>query len=418
MRAPRRDLILLIALAIAVGAGAAGGSQGRPATGSTKPALILISADGFRADYLDRFETPALGRLMQSGVRAQYLVPVFPTKTYPNHYTIVTGLYPDHHGIILNEMFDPLWGRRFDRRAVGRAEYDEWWDGEPIWVTARQQGLRSSTMFWPGSDAEIHGVRPHDWLPYDGSLPNQARVDRVLSWLDRTADNRPSVITLYLSDTDDVGHRVGPDSTEVGDAIRRIDSAIGALLSGLESRKLAEATDVMVVSDHGVAQTSPERVIVLDDLIALADVDVSDWTPVLSLWPKPGRAEAVFEKLRGAHPHLAVYRAADLPPRWHLGTHRRVPPIVAIADEGWTITTREQFAKQRQRWDYGNHGYDSALESMRAIFIARGPHFRRGVTVPPVENIHLYELMCRILDLQPAPNDGRLSAVAHVLSER
>ena len=410
----RRALRVCLALGLAVAAAwTAGATQA-----GRQPAVILISFDGFRPDYIDRFDTPALHQLMQSGVRAEHLVPVFPTKTFPNHYTMVTGLYPDRHGIVFNDMFDPVWRRRFDPGAIGTREYDEWWDGEPIWVTVRKQGGVSSTMFWPGSDAAIHGWRPTDWSPYDGSMTNEARVQRVLGWMDRPAGTRPSVITLYLSDADDVGHRLGPASAEVGGAVRRLDAAVGAIVAGLESRKMLEQTDMIVVSDHGMAETSPERVIFLDDEIAMADVDVSDWTPVASIWPKPGREDAVYEKLRGAHPHLSVYRKSELPARWRFGSHRRVAPILGVADEGWSIGTRREFESVKSRWNYGNHGYDNALASMRAIFIARGPSFRRGAVAPPFENIHLYELLCRVLGVRPMPNDGRLEAAAGVLNER
>lgn len=380
--------------------------------------VVLISFDGFRPDYLERFETPNLKRLIQTGVRAEYLIPVFPTKTHPNHYTIVTGLYPDRHGIILNEMWDPVWQRRFDRRAVGTKEYNEWWDGEPIWVTARKQDRVASTMFWPGSDADINGWRPSDWIPFESVTPNQAKVDQVLTWLNRPPAVRPSFVTLYFSDTDDDGHEFGPSSNQMARAVQRVDAAVGRLLGGLEAGKLLDQIDLIALSDHGMAETPPDRVIFLDDYVALEEVDVSDWTPVLSVWPKPGRAEAVYGKLRGAHPRLSVYRPGELPARWHLGRHRRVSPIVGVADEGWTITTREQFERVRGRWHFGNHGFDNATASMRAIFIARGPHFKRGVVVPPIENIHLYELMCHLLGLRPAPNDGRLAAVAHLLNER
>ncbi len=416
MRA-RRFAFLLILVGAAAWAAATSGLAEQTA-GPARPTLLLLSFDGFRVDYLERFEAPSLHRLIQAGVRAEYLVPVFPTKTYPNHYTIVTGLYPDHHGIVLNEMWDPEWQLRFDRLAVGTKQYDPWWGGEPIWLTARRQGRASGTMFWPGSDAEIQGERPNDWYPYDATMSNETRVDRVLAWLDRPPASRPSAMTLYFSDADDEGHLFGPNSKNVGEAVARIDAAVGRLIAGLEARNVLDEIDIVALSDHGMAETPLTQVIFLDNYVDVRDVDVSDWSPVLSVWPKPGRGDAVLGRLQGAHPHLTVYRAAALPERWHLGTHRRVAPIVGVADEGWTVTTRERHQAVRLRWNSGNHGFDNALASMRAIFIARGPHFRRGAVVPPLENIHLYELMCHVLGVRPAPNDGRLSAVAHVLSER
>ncbi len=378
---------------------------------------MLVALDGFRPDYLDRFEAPALRRLVREGARAEYLVPVFPTKTYPNHHSMATGLYPEHHGILANEMWDPLWQQRFDRRALGTPRYDRWWEGEPLWVTARKAHRLAKAMFWPGTDAEIQGWRPDEWAPFDGTFPNEARVARVLGWFDRPPAERPAVVTLYFSDADDDGHRFGPDSPRMGEAVRRLDDLIGRLIAGLEARGVLDAVDVLVVSDHGMVSTPPEQAIVVDELIDLADVEVSDWTPTWWVWPKPGREEAIYARLRGAHPRLAVYRRAELPARWHLKGHRRVSPILAVADEGWTIVTKALLARAGGRWVYGHHGYDNALASMRALFVARGPHIRRGVVVPAFENIHLYELACRILGLEPAPNDGSLAAVAAVLRD-
>jgi len=397
-------------VAVVAGCGSA------PRTDPAPPVVILVSLDGFRPDYVDRFETPALDRLIEDGVRAEHLVPVFPTKTFPNHYTIVTGLYPDHHGMVLNDMWDPEWQREFDNGALGTAGFDPWWGGEPVWVTARRQGRVTMSVFWPGSDAEIQGLRPHDWLPYDGTLPDADRVDRVLTAFDRSPQARPAFVTLYFSRPDDVGHEFGPDSPEVGQAVRDVDAALGRLLDGLASRRLLDAVNLLVVSDHGMAASPPERVVVAGDVLPGDDSIVRDWSPVLTVWPKEGRLEDVWARLRPGFPHVTLYRKADLPERWHLGTHRRVAPIVGVVEEGWTLAPSEAWVERRRsRWMRGQHGYDNLAPSMAALLVARGPAFRRGAVVPPVENIHLYELMCHILGLVPAPNDGRLATVADLL---
>ena len=378
---------------------------------------MIISFDGFRPDYLERFETPNLDRLAADGVRAEYLIPSFPTKTFPNHYTIATGLYPDHHGIVFNNLWDPQWDRWFDRRAVGTPEYDAWWGGEPIWVTARKQGRVAVAMFWPGTDAEIGGWRPNDWSPYDGSVPNEVRVDRVLGWFDRPAGERPAITTLYFSDTDEAGHQFGPSSERVGAAVRALDAVLGRLLAGLEARRLADQVDVVVVSDHGMADTPPDQVVMIDrgTYDPFVDGPLRHPSPTLAFWPPGERLEALDARLRERADHVTPYRREALPERWHLGTSRRVPPLLGVVDEGWTVGMPEQLAQAMERWTYGQHGFDNAAASMRAIFLARGPHFRRGVVVAPFENVHLYELMCRVLGLTPAPNDERLDAVAGVL---
>ncbi len=378
------------------------------------PTVILISIDGFRHDYLDKATAPNLQRLAQNGVRAQGMIPAFPSKTFPNHYTIVTGLYPEHHGIVSNTMYDPELDARFriaDRAAV---EDSRWWGGEPLWVTAQQQGRISATYFWVGSETEIRGVRPAYWKRYEHDTPNAARVAQVLAWLDLPKSQRPTLITLYFSMIDDVGHEFGPDSPELIKAVGEIDAVIGELVHGLEARDIFKRVNLIVVSDHGMAATSAERVIYLDDYLDLQQVEVIDWTPVLALLPRPGQEEAVYQKLKGAHPHLQVYRKAEIPERFHFRRHRRIMPIMGLADDGWTISAHGRRRGPRG----GDHGYDNLLPSMRATFLAHGPAFKSRLRVAPFQNIHVYNLVCEILQLRPAPNDGSLDSVRIMLKEQ
>jgi predicted AlkP superfamily pyrophosphatase or phosphodiesterase len=208
--------------------------------GQPRPILVLISFDGWRWDYIDRADVPNLKALAKRGIRSQGLVPSFPSKTFPNHYTLVTGLYPDHHGIISNNIWDPIIGERFTMSAE-TAKDPRWWGGEPLWVTAIRQGQRASSMFWPGSEAAITGVRPTDWKPFDDNFPNKDRVAQVLKWLSLPEAERPSFITLYFSDVDDAGHTYGPDAWETLDAAEKLDAELGTLLAGIEARGLTAA---------------------------------------------------------------------------------------------------------------------------------------------------------------------------------
>src|SRR5688572_15430716 len=213
--------------------------------------VILISFDGFRWDYETKAPAPNLRSLAARGVRAESLIPSFPTKTFPNHYTIVTGLYPGHHGIVANNIHDPSTGRTLtlaNRKEVGDPM---WWGGEPIWVTAQRQGLTSGAVFWPGSEAPIGGMYPRCWKLFDDSYPPDDRVDEILGWLELPPVERPRFITLYFSDVDSAGHSFGPDSIEVQEAVRRVDGYLGRLLKGLDARGLTNAVNVVVVSDHG-----------------------------------------------------------------------------------------------------------------------------------------------------------------------
>jgi len=408
-----RTLLLLCALSCL-------GSCARPthslntAQKDFEPTVILISFDGFRSDYMDKTDTPNLHRLAAQGVRAQGLIPAFPSKTFPNHYTIVTGLYPSHHGIIGNTMFDPEFIAIFkigDREAVGDGR---WWGGEPLWVTAQKQGQISATYFWVGSEAEIMGVRPNHWKPYDYKVPNAERVQQALAWLDLPKAERPTFITLYFSDTDHIGHENGPESPEMLAAIKAADELIGQLLRGLETRGLLERVNVIVVSDHGMSATSDERVINLGDYIDLKAVEIIDSSPTVTLRPKQNNLDSLYLKLANAHPHMKVYRREDFPERFHYRGHRRIMPLMCLADDGWSINTRPPGGEARS-WNGGNHGYDNLLPSMRATFVAHGPAFKRGLTVAPFQNIHLYNLMAQILKLKPAPNDGSLDSVRVML---
>lgn len=389
----------------------------RPAP-APQPLLILVSLDGFRWDFLDRAPTPALDRIAAEGVRAERLIPSFPTKTFPNHYTAVTGLYTEHHGIVANNMYDPEIDERFSQGNRSAVQDPRWWHGEPLWVTAQRQGRVAASFFWPGSEAPIQGLHPSHWRLYDKSVAHEERVDQVLAWLDLPPGERPSFITLYFSDVDDAAHEFDPDTApQVGLAVGRVDAAVGRLLAGLEERRLWGQAHLVVISDHGMVATPPGQVIVLDDYVDLEIANVIDFAPVLALRPRPEEVDEVYERLSGAHPHLSVYRKEEIPEEWHYRESTRITPIVGLVDGGWDITSRAYLEMRGGRLSRGNHGYHHELDEMGALFVAAGPGLRRGEVVPPFSNVHLYELMCHLLELEPAPNDGSLAAVRHLLRD-
>ncbi len=389
----------------------------RGAAASGPPPLVLISLDGFRWDFMARAPTPALDRIARAGVRSERLIPAFPTKTFPNHYTVVTGLYTEHHGVVANNIYDPVLDARFslgDRSAV---EDPRWWLGEPLWVTARRQGLVTASFFWPGSEAPIQGQHPDHWRTYDGSVPNEERVDQVLAWLDLPPAERPSFITLYFSDVDDAAHRHGPDHPAVGEAVARVDAAVGRLLAGLDRRRLWGRSHLFVISDHGSIATPPEQVIVLDDHVDLAKARVVDWSPALALWPRPEDVEEVHAALAGAHPALEIFRKHEIPERLHYRDSRRIPPLLGLVAGGWRVASRAYLELRGGRLGLGDHGFDNQLEEMGALFLGAGPGLRAGQVVPPFESVHLYGLFCHLLGIEPAPGDGSLAAVRHLLRD-
>jgi predicted AlkP superfamily pyrophosphatase or phosphodiesterase len=405
----RRLLLLLCLLACA--------GFGQPA-GDLRPTVILVSFDGWRWDYHTRVPVPHLQRLIARGVRAEGLIPAFPSKTFPNHYTVVTGLYPEHHGIVANNIWDDASRRTFalDRRK--EVSDAMWWGGEPIWVAAERAGQRTAPLFWPGSEAPIGGGRPANWAPYDEGVPASQRIRQVLELLDRPVAERPTFMTLYFEDTDTAGHDDGPDSQALRDAAIRVDAYLGQLMAGLERRGLLDRVNIVVVSDHGMAATSTSRVVLLDDYIALDDVTIVDINPTLGIFPDEGKADGVYRALRNAHPRLKVYRREETPAHWHYRDHPRIPPIVGVVDEGWQIMRRSSFESimaRTVRPAGGQHGYDPRVRSMRGLFVAAGPAFKQGITVPAFENVHIYNALARILGVVPAKNDGNPEVARRLL---
>ncbi len=377
--------------------------------------IILVSFDGFRWDYLEKTDTPNLDRLVADGVKADALIPSFPTKTFPNHYTIVTGLYPENHGITANTIYDPEFDAEFSLGNRAEVQNSRWWGGEPIWVTAEKSGLKTLCNFWPGSEAEIKGVRPTYWTKYDGNVSNEERVNTVLEYLDKPKKYRPHFLTIYFSDPDDYGHFAGPDSSAINVAIQECDARMGQLIKGLEERDLLDKVNIIIVSDHGMAQLSKERLIFLDDYLDPANLKIMNWFPVLDIWCAESEVDSIYNLIKDKHEKLSVYKKADIPVQLHYSNNRRIAPIVGISENGWSLTTHDYFTNYQSYFNGGTHGYDPAHPDMHSLFIAHGPAFKKGTTVPAFENIHLYSLMAHVLDLEPAETDGSLDFVKEML---
>lgn len=377
--------------------------------------LLLVSIDGFRADYLDRGVTPRLAALAAGGVRAEALRPAFPSLTFPNHYTLVTGLYPDHHGIVHNRIEGDGEKSKFVYSDASTTADSRWWGGEPIWVGAERHGLRSATMYWPGSDAVIGGIRPTYWKPFDRDFSAGARVDTVLGWLDLPVAQRPRFMTLYFEQVDRTGHDYGPDSPEVDAMLGQIDTALGRLVDGLAARGLRDKLNLVVVSDHGLTASSAERTIVADDIVDLQRVRAVTYGVVAGFAPEPGQQRYADATLLKPHDHMQCWRRTQIPARFHYGSNPRIPPIVCLAAPGWMITNATWLKEHADDFSRGEHGYDNEIPDMRALFIASGPAFRRGVRVPEFDNVDVYPLLAHLLRITPAHNDGNAQTMHGML---
>ncbi|MBI3349411.1 MAG: alkaline phosphatase family protein [Burkholderiales bacterium] len=369
-----------------------------------QPVTLMVSIDGFRDDYLRRGVTPTLGQLAAGGVTA-VMHPSFPTKTFPNHWTLVTGLRPDGHGIVSNRMESP------ERKAPFTMATDDpwWWNGAtPIWVDAEKAGLRTAVMFWPGANVaigamqgpdgrkEAEGTRPSDWMQYHQAITDVQRVNTVLDWLRRPPEIRPKFVTVYFDKVDTAGHDFGPDSSETTRSVAEVDTAIRALLAGLKA--LAQPANLVIVADHGMAATSSERAIALDRLADPKLYHLVETGPFASLVPLPGMEAQVEKALLVPHEHMQCWRKADIPARYHYGSNPRIPPILCLAEPGWLVLA----SAPRTPAVGGNHGYDNMAPEMNSLFIANGPAFGTGRVLPNFENIEVYPLLRQLMGLPAA----------------
>ncbi|WP_196886654.1 ectonucleotide pyrophosphatase/phosphodiesterase [Aureivirga sp. CE67] len=381
-----------------------------------KQHVILVSVDGFRFDYTDKINTPNFDRIVNEGMKAERLIPVFPSKTFPNHLSLVTGQHPENHGIIMNTFYD----ENGDKYSISSdaVKDPKWYLGEPIWVTAEKQNVKAATYFWPGSEAPIQGVRPSIWKEYNGNIANTTRVDTALDWLDLPEEERPQFISLYFSIVDSAGHKYGPNSDEVKNTISQIDFLLGRLYDGIKEHELAENVQLIIVSDHGMSELSRDRAVFYDDYIDTDEVSFnSNYTPVGTITVNdPAKKMEIYNQLKDANPHMDVYLKEEVPERLHYSNHPYIADIITVAEEGWTMSTRSFFENNPNSANgTGTHGYDPFKgEDMHGIFIANGTKFKKE-NIDSFNTVDLYELMCSIIGIEPSSNDGDKEKALEVL---
>lgn len=371
--------------------------------------VVVLSMDGFRSDYPVRAHTPTLDSLAKAGVKSAFR-PSFPSVTFPNHYTLATGLHPDHHGLINNFFYAPdldLIYRIGDNQAVTNPDF---YGGEPIWNTAEKQGVRSASFFWVGSEAAVQGMQPSIWKPYDKSVPFRERADSVIAWLQLPEEVRPHLVMWYMEEPDGIGHSDTPDAASTLDKVEELDRVLAYFFN--EARKLEhfDRIDFIVLSDHGMATYTPDRYVNLNDYLPRDSFDyIFDGVPTL-LYTRGNYRDTAYEILQQV-PHVKAYKKEDMPQQFVYGENQRIGDLVVVPEIG----TYVQFRSEPSPRLGGAHGYDNFTPEMEAIFYAAGPSFKKDVSLPVMANVNLYLIVSQLLGLQPAPNDGDISVVEQLL---
>ena len=417
MRALRRGFVA-VCLAAGASSAAAQGSGGVNAPAQrAKPYVVMVSFDGFKPEYLLRIDLPAFAHVATNGVRSAGMIPVFPSKTFPNHYAIATGLYSESNGIVNNRFWDPSRNASYSMSDSLAFLDATWYRGEPIWVTAEKQGMVAASYFWVASDVPIGGIFPSIWKRYDGRVSNTRRVDSVLAWLALPAERRPHMVTMYFSDTDGAGHEFGPLSPQLDSAARRVDAALGRLLEGLQTLPddVKNRLYLILVSDHGMSETSPRWFAALDTLITMDSVRLAEGGPLANLYVRnaPQRARVLRDSINRRMQHGRAYLRGELPAHLHYDKDPRVGDVVVVMDDHWQIGMASRPAREG-----ANHGWDPTLTSMHALFVASGPGIPSGKFIPSFENVDVYPYIAELLGLKPAAGiDGKPGRLSRLIQQ-
>ncbi len=378
----------------------------------TQPYLLLVSMDAFRWDYPEMYTTPILDSIASVGVKAKAIQSCYPTKTFPNHYSIATGLYPDHHGIVNNSFYDAEMDRVYKIRDRSAVEDGAFYGGEPIWVSCEKQGVTAASFFWVGSEADVQGVRPTYWKRYTKKISFEQRIDTVVSWFSLPYNKRPKFTTLYFHQPDGVGHKYGPKHDSTRATVEYLDALIGNLYSKLRKLDIYDSLNIIVTSDHGMGEISRDRLVVLGDHIDTSMVEMTMGSnSVYNLKIKEGFVDAVYSKLKMVE-HVQVFKPEEIPAYLNYGSHSRITDLHVVADSSWSVF----YVKGKRYYDFGGtHGYDNTNPDMDAIFYGSGPAFKRNYRSEKFNNVDLYNLMCKMLNIRPALNDGDTSIVYQML---
>jgi len=381
-----------------------------------RPYVLLVSFDAFRWDYLDRDITPNLDKVIEKGVRALSLRSVSPSKTFPNHYSIISGMYAENHGIIFNSFEDIHTGDFYRIGDTSAVRNPKWYKGEAFWETAEKNGITTASYFWPGSEMNDPNRRPTYFKHYKHTEPYRNRIDGVIDWLQLSYKERPHFITLYFHDTDTYGHRYGPNSPEINQSIQRLDTLVGYLNDKLTKIGMIDSVNVIFVSDHGMTEIDTSRTVNIEKLLSGLNYKLGGATTLAMIEPSQKDYDSVLVRLKKNNTHYTVYEKDNLPEYYHLKNNDNIFSIILSADLGWSLVNSKQLAKMKKRNNKGNHGYDKDYLDMQGIFVATGPNFRTNYKTGTLWNIDIYPLLCKIFNIYPNPKiDGKLDRIEFVL---
>jgi len=392
--------------------------------GGKKPPVILISLDGFRPEYMSRTfpgpnpfpVTPTIQCLAKKGVHAPSMMPSFPTITFPNHHSIVTGLYPESHGIVGNQFYDPHLKTTFDIQKSNHMNPMWWNSGQSIWATMRKQGKISAMYMWPGSNVPLKTERtPNHFVGYNRSIALKERVDQVLKWMDLPASQRPDLTALYSEEPDSTAHRTGPNSYNVTEKLLKVDTQLRRMVDRMLAKNIFGCINLIVVSDHGMAahKRSIDLENFIPDLKKTAITFHGTLTSVRPMNSSTGEMDRLGKAMECKHQHMRVFDKYDLPYRLHSVHSTRIPSLMLDVDLTWRT-----FFRKDPLWNSGgSHGWDNLYQEMQAIFVAHGPSFKSNYVAKPFENVQLYNLMCALVDVSPAANNGTWGALHHLLTD-
>ncbi|KPM04091.1 secreted ectonucleotide pyrophosphatase/phosphodiesterase-like protein [Sarcoptes scabiei] len=405
--------------------------------------LIVLSFDGFRNDYIDPERTPNLFAVANAGVQG-HMKSTFVTKTYPNHQSIATGLYQPWHGIVNNRFYDPDMKAFFDVDSPSSA----WWDQKnisvPIYIANQfynRNQRYSISIQWPGSIASYSNgknsddrMRVHYLQDFDPSIDWYKRIDLLLSWLQHPL--RPANMAfVYFSEPDRHAHEYGPFSTEVLDQVKKLDSVVGYLRQKLLNANLAHRTNVIYLSDHGMAEVRAERSFFIDKCdqeYSGLKYELIGVSPVYSLRPisKPLSINGTLEQsvrealnqcaIKHFENSFKVYLLDEIPENFYYRDNNRILSMILLAKDGYDINYKDHHWRPKGYPIWGNHGYNNSEPSMRPLFLAQGPRFKRSYKHSKLfENVDLYPLMLNLLEIpiEQFPSNGSFERVQQMLSK-